>query len=209
MRSTPLGRAGRSPARVAALALVAGSLAACAGPGADAGRGPIAPPTAPDPSHAAHGSSAGAAHASGARDPAVQRALAALRAATARFHSLEAAEAAGYRTRVTGCMSDPTAGGMGFHYADLSRFDAAVDALRPEILVYAPAPSGRLRLVAVEYAVPLSAWRGAEPPSLYGIPFHVNAAFGLWVLHAWVWAPNPSGTFADWNPRVSCAADAP
>ena len=140
--------------------------------------------------------------------PEVQSALAALRAATARFHSLNAAQAAGYGTRVTECMSDPTAGGMGVHYADLARFDATVDALRPEILVYAPGPNGQLRLVAVEYAVPLAAWHEAEPPSLYGIPFHVNAAFGLWVLHAWVWDANPSGVFADWNPRVTCRASA-
>ena len=203
MRHPPLHRLPGTHATITAVALSVALLGACAEPGAEPGRDPAAGPTAPHRSHAAP---AATEQATGGLAPEVHRALAALRAATARFHSLEAARAAGYRTRVTGCLSDPEAGGMGVHYADLARFDATVDALRPEILVYAPGPNGRLRLVAVEYAVPLTAWQQAEPPSLYGIPFHVNAAFGLWVLHAWVWAPNPSGVFADYNPRVSCGA---
>ncbi|HEX9707342.1 MAG TPA: hypothetical protein VGA24_06845 [Steroidobacteraceae bacterium] len=24
-------------------------------------------------------------------------------------------------------------------------------------------------------------------------------------IHVWAWRNNPDGTFADWNPRVSCA----
>jgi hypothetical protein len=203
MRHAPLQRPSATTAAVAALAFGASLLTACDGPGAGAGPDQAAGPTAP---HLSHAAPAAARQTDGALGPGVHRALAALRAATARFHSLETAQAAGYRTRVTECMSDPAAGGMGVHYADLGRFDATVDALRPEILVYAPGPNDRLRLVAVEYAVPLAAWSQAEPPSLYGIPFHVNAAFGLWVLHAWVWTPNPSGMFADWNPRVSCGA---
>ena len=23
-------------------------------------------------------------------------------------------------------------------------------------------------------------------------------------LHAWIWRPNPSGIFKDWNPKVTC-----
>jgi len=26
----------------------------------------------------------------------------------------------------------------------------------------------------------------------------------FWYLHAWVWTDNPSGLFADWNPKVRC-----
>jgi hypothetical protein len=195
----------RSPLHPLPGLLAAALLAGCAGPDAGPGRDPAAGPTAP---HLAHAAPAAAGRNTDAAGPEVHRALAELRAATARFHSLAAAQAAGYGTRVTGCMSSPTAGGMGVHYADLARFDATVDALRPEILVYEPGPNGQLRLVAVEYAVPLAAWDQAEPPSLYGMPFHVNADFGLWVLHAWVWAPNPSGMFADWNPRIACPASA-
>ncbi|HET6969048.1 MAG TPA: hypothetical protein VFI44_12245, partial [Ornithinibacter sp.] len=86
-----------------------------------------------------------AGHAAG-----VQAELAQVRAATARFHRVEVAEAAGYErgwvngsnTRiVAGCVSHPTAGAMGYHYfnADLMA-DHEVDALEPEVLVYAPAP---------------------------------------------------------------------
>jgi hypothetical protein len=39
-----------------------------------------------------------------------------------------------------------------------------------------------------------------------GQQFRVNSAFGVWALHAWVGRDNPSGVFADWNPRVSGAA---
>jgi hypothetical protein len=26
----------------------------------------------------------------------------------------------------------------------------------------------------------------------------------IFKLHIWLWQNNPSGTFADWNPKVSC-----
>lgn len=47
-------------------------------------------------------------------------------------------------------------------------------------------------------------WTDAQPPELLGMPFHHNEAFGLRVMHAWVWRSNPAGTSADWNPRVNC-----
>lgn len=185
----------------AALALTTVGLVACD----PDGYGTSQAVTAPDAAHAAHQAAITDGSARLGRD--VLAALASLRAATAPYHALDAAMAAGYRTRVTECMSS-IAGGMGIHYADLDRFDATIEADRPELLVYAPGPQGRLRLVAVEYAVPLAAWTQPEPPTLFGVPFHVNRAFGLWVLHAWVWAPNPAGMFADWNPRITCPPDA-
>ena len=160
-------------------------------------------PTATTPQAHRHGS--GVSTQESDLDGATRRQLAALRNATATFHDTTKAIAAGYTTPVTGCMSSAL-GGMGVHWADLSRFDATVEPLRPEILVYAPKPNGELQLVAVEYAVPLSAWTSPEPPSAFGRSFHVNATFGLWVLHAWVWQPNPGGVFTDWNPRVTCPA---
>jgi hypothetical protein len=39
---------------------------------------------------------------------------------------------------------------------------------------------------------------------LFGQDFKHNDTFGIWALHAWVWKDNPSGIFADWNPRVTC-----
>jgi hypothetical protein len=100
---------------------------------------------------------------------------------------------------------------MGYHYfnADLMA-DNAVDALEPEALVYAPAADGGLKLVAVEWVVrgPGSNPPGvSEPPSVLGMEMHILVpppGPGFYLMHAWVWANNPSGMFADWNPEVSC-----
>jgi hypothetical protein len=35
------------------------------------------------------------------------------------------------------------------------------------------------------------------------------ALSAFYALHVWAWKSNPKGTFADFNPRVSCAAYAP
>jgi hypothetical protein len=60
----------------------------------------------------------------------------------------------------------------------------------------------------VEFIVPAAAWDGAgntEPPMVLGHPLHLNAALGVYVLHAWIWKHNPGGMFNDWNPKVSCS----
>ena len=100
---------------------------------------------------------------------------------------------------------------MGYHYvnADLME-DTAVKALQPEVLVYAPAADGGLKLVAVEWVVRSAQSNPpgvSEPPSVLGMDMHIlvpppGPAFYL--THAWVWADNPAGMFADWNPEVSC-----
>jgi hypothetical protein len=147
------------------------------------------------------------AHASHARvsnGPEVSRWLAGLRQATAKFHDIDAAARAGWADEITPCMELPGTGGMGYHYGNTTLFDAVPQEFAPELLVYEPQKNGRLRLVAVEYIVPFTAWTAASPPSLHGIDFHRNETFGLWVLHAWVWKNNPAGMFADWNPEVSC-----
>lgn len=132
--------------------------------------------------------------------------LAALRQATAAFHSFAKAQAAGYGTQITSCFSDPVEGAMGFHYGNPALIDGTVSLTEPELLLYEPQADGSLRFVAVEYAVPFTAWAGSEPPELFGQHYHRNEAFGIWALHVWAWRHNPSGLYADWNPRVSCAA---
>ena len=151
----------------------------------------------------------------------LQRDLARVRAATAKFHDVEAAVAAGYElgwvngagTRiVAGCVAHATAGAMGYHYfnAELMR-DDSVEASTPEVLVYAPTPDGGRRLVAVEWVVrgPQSNPPGpSRVPSVLGMDMHVLApppGPAFYLTHAWVWAPNPDGMFADWNPRISCS----
>jgi hypothetical protein len=135
--------------------------------------------------------------------------LAQLRAATAQYHRPEVAQAAGYDL-VPGldhCFNNPSVGGMGYHYINVSILDTTVELTRPEAMVYTPGPDGILQLGAVEYVVPAVAWDAeghTHPPVLFGRFFHLNPALGVYVLHAWAWKHNPSGVFEDWNPNVSC-----
>lgn len=150
-----------------------------------------------------------------------QSSVATLRSATAAFHDIDTAMAAGYSVEVVdlagiACIADPGgAGTMGIHYLKPALLDASVNAATPELLIYEPGPNGSLKLIAVEYLVLKSAWEeangaGAAPPELFGEDFHLTLAgnrYGLpdfYELHAWVWTPNPSGMFFEWNPRVSC-----
>ncbi len=135
--------------------------------------------------------------------------LDALRRATARFHNMDAAAAAGYAgPPLTSCWYYGSEGAMGYHYADPSLIDGMPELLHPEILVYAPNRHGDLSLVALEYIVPIPMWEGSDPPTLLGRDFERNDALGLYALHVWLWRHNPNGMFADWNPKVSCAGAA-
>jgi hypothetical protein len=137
---------------------------------------------------------------------AVNKDLATLRRVTAPFHNFAKAEAAGWSTKITSCMTDPGgAGGMGFHYGNTDLIEGTVSVDKPELLLYEPEKNGKLRLVAVEYIIPYTVHGPDEaPPVLFGQQFKRNEAFQLWGLHAWVWKHNPSGMFADWNPTVNC-----
>ena len=143
--------------------------------------------------------------------------LAAARAATAGFHRLAAAQAAGHTLEVADldgitCIADPNGtGGMGVHFVDpaLLLDHGVIDAAHPEAVIYAPTRSG-MRLVAVEYIVFASDWKGTKAPSLFGQDFEFVPAgnrYGLpdfYELHAWLWDHNKSGMFNDWNPAVVC-----
>jgi hypothetical protein len=135
--------------------------------------------------------------------------------ATARFHDLNKAKAAGYTVRVADaagltCIAQPGQGAMGVHMLNPALLDGAVDAESPELLVYEPKKDGELKLVALEYLVFQGDWKGAAPPTLFGRQFDFTGTpnrYGLpafYSLHAWIWKPNPSGILTPWNPRVSC-----
>lgn len=142
--------------------------------------------------------------------------IAAVRQVTDRFHDVNAAIAAGYVPFYT-CTEQPGVGTMGQHYVKLSLVgDPAVDPLNPEALVYAPTRAGGLRLVAVEYVTFAADWHtafGAANPTVLGQPMLFRAAgnrYGLpdfYERHAWLWQGNPAGTFADWNPNITCLGD--
>lgn len=138
--------------------------------------------------------------------PVINQEIATLRQVTSKFHDFQAAVGAGWSAQITGCMVDANgAGGMGFHYGNTDLIDGSASVDQPELLLYEPDKSGKLTLVAVEYIIPYTFHsRDAEPPVLFGRQFKQNDVFQLWGLHAWVWENNPSGMFANWNPKVTC-----
>lgn len=153
-------------------------------------------------------------HGGGVSDqsPNVASELAAVRLLTAKYHDVSAALADGYqlgfRGVVTGCISNPAFGAMGYHYFNWAKMDdPTIDPYDPEALVYHTADDGTLVLGAVEWVVPKPVWdqTHAAAPVVFGHTFMVlNPVLNWYVAHAWIWTPNPSGMFADWNPDVSC-----
>jgi hypothetical protein len=139
-----------------------------------------------------------------------ERDVARIRAATEAFKSLDAAVAAGYAGDVTACLENPPQGGMGYHHQNDALLDDKIELERPEMLVYERLGDGSYRLNGVEYIVPFSAHPAdAEPPTVMGQELKPAPSLRIWYRHVWVWLENPSGLFADWNPRVECRAPAP
>jgi len=140
--------------------------------------------------------------------------LAAVRQLTAKYHHLDAALADGYQLGfrngvVMGCISNPTAGAMGYHYFNWAKMDdPSIHELDPEVLVYHSSEDGTLVLGAVEWVVPKVAWDAAgnsAPPVVFGQALHVlNPVLNWYIAHAWIWTHNPVSMFADWNPDVTC-----
>lgn len=160
------------------------------------------------------------AHAGHERSAAVQHQLVDAQRATAGYHRVAAAESDGYARPPEGvplhaCISGHDGdGSMGIHWINGEQVgDAVLDPARPEVLVYEPTKSGRLRLVALEYVVFADVWQAEHPgtvPLLFGRPLTLvpepnpYELPAFYQVHAWIWQHNPHGTFADHNPRVSC-----
>jgi hypothetical protein len=160
----------------------------------------------------AHAPSKGSARQGGTTARA-QNELARVRQATAHFHDLGRAQAAGYEVLVTHpetgaeCLSHGTMGGMGYHYLNPDLVSADVTVELPQVILYEDGPNGEKHMVGVEYIIPFAIRDQTEPPPvLFGQEFVQNHTFDVWALHVWVWKHNPSGMFADYNPRVSCDA---
>lgn len=145
--------------------------------------------------------------AGGGTDPLGQ-----VRQATRTYRDVNTAIAAGY-VQFFGCVHEPLAGAMGIHFVNAARVgDGAIDAAKPEALMYDARPDGRLDLLGAEYVVFKDAWdsRHSTPPMLFGRTFVTVDApnrYGLppfYELHAWAWKANPAGPNNDWNPRVLC-----
>lgn len=135
--------------------------------------------------------------------PEVDHAVERLRKATAPFHSVEQAQAAGYQQE-TGCVERQPEGAMGYHFTNAALRDGLVELDKPEVLVYGKRADGSFKLNGIEYVVPVDSWKQDAPPTVMGQPMKRFDRAGIWYLHVWIWEPSPSGLFADWNPRVTC-----
>jgi len=134
-----------------------------------------------------------------------------VRAAVARYHSVDQAEADGYFA-ASPCESSP-AGTMGIHYVNPALFGPGIDPLQPEVLLYIPRADGSLEFVGVEYfAVDADQDLATanDRPSIFGHPFdgpmlgHGPDMPIHYDLHVWVAERNPAGVFAQWNPAIAC-----
>jgi hypothetical protein len=134
-----------------------------------------------------------------------------IREATKRFQDVKVAEKEGYG-QFLGCVSGPNGGAMGIHFANGALVgDGELDLLKPEVLIYEP-DGEKLKLVGMEYVVIAEGWhaKNPNPPVLAGQSFHYAVSpnrYGMpahYELHVWAWRGNPTGTFADWNPKVLC-----
>jgi len=129
--------------------------------------------------------------------------LQSVRRVTAKFHSTAQAIDAGH-VPDDHCVSVPGLGGMGYHWANPSLVDPVFDPLKPEVVLYATGPGGKLRLVALEYIV----INVGQPAPMFGDqPFDIGGTpvpVPHWSLHVWLYENNPSGLFAPFNPNISC-----
>jgi hypothetical protein len=139
--------------------------------------------------------------------------LQAVKAAMARYHSFEQAQKDGYSVVGEPCVASPL-GTMGIHAENEALMaDPAIHPRRPELLLYVPKANGKLQLVGVEYwkaDADQSLATANDKPSIFGVPFdgpmpgHNPTMPVHYDLHVWLFADNPSGMFAPFNPTLSC-----
>lgn len=155
------------------------------------------------------------AHGRHSADRDTRKQIAQTRKVTARYHRVSKAMRDGFvpfaipeevggtlltiRGQEITCFDSPD-GGMGVHY--VRNIDDVLDPKDPEALVYEVGKRGRLRLVALEYIIPEEFVDPANPPVLFGQEMHHHPYLPVYILHLWNWKWNPSGKFADFNPRV-------
>ncbi len=151
----------------------------------------------------------------GAERSTFDRQLQQLKAATARYHSINQALAAGYLPP-GGQMPPPAStcvrgltGNMGYHFENPELMtDGVINLTQPEVLLYERKSNGRFRLTAVEYY--MQADQTPTAPVILGqtffgpMPRHHPGQTTHYDRHVWLWKDNPNGLFDNWNPTVSC-----
>ncbi len=166
-------------------------------------------------------------------DAQINRQLAQVRRATAKYHDINVAIEEGFINNNGGnCRADEN-GADGIAYFNVARIlHQGVIAEEPELLFYIPSGDDNLRLVAVGYfnrafyidtsgiipgtftsslnPLPRDFQEVSGPFTLFNQPpdgpLQVVPGVTPWFygLHAWVWSPNPNGMFATRNPRLNC-----
>ena len=159
--------------------------------------------------------------------------LDAVRANTEKYRDVKAALADGYEKDAMNICETPAhmgvlqdLGAMGIHYLrrdllgigkDQTRLDvrtAHVNFTQPAGLIYEPQADKSLALVAIENVVSTTAWEAAghkTPPAFFDTPFRLRPAnsgmqtASQYELQIWLYRDNPSGMFAPYNPKVTCA----
>ncbi|HEU4890885.1 MAG TPA: hypothetical protein VFT47_05010 [Vicinamibacterales bacterium] len=113
----------------------------------------------------------------------VNRQLAAARAATAEYHDVNAALADGY----VNIGPNPTEGNA-IELVNFGLVDCTLDVLQPEALRYVPSGQG-LRLVAVEYSIPMAC--ALTPPEDF-LPgageWEAEAGVPVWMYGVALWS---------------------
>ena len=97
---------------------------------------------------------------------------------------------------------------MGYHFLRMDNLNSTIEFDKPEILVYNKEENGRMKLLALEYAVPIALSPDGPPAGFTGTG-DVWAVYKntLWTLHAWVWEFNPAGVFSPTNPNIHVHED--
>lgn len=130
---------------------------------------------------------------------AVYKELSIARSSTAKYRRLEKAIEDGYVD------INVVVQNMGYHLLKGENIDGTFDPGKPPLLVYSKNPvNGKMRLVAVEYAVPYDPSNPFPPEGFTGSDdvWEYDSINSLWECHAWVWYNNPDGIFKEFNPRV-------
>ena len=130
--------------------------------------------------------------------PETNREPARARAATAKYHDFELANAEPEPYTFLACVP-----GEGLEFVNWSLVDCNFDIEHPEALHYVP-DGNKMKLVGVEYVIPVACT--ATPPEGFtgdndewefmaeGLP--------IWSLRVALWLPNPDGMFKEKNPRI-------
>lgn len=149
-----------------------------------------------------------------AASPTLTPELEALRAKFEKYQDPYKAMHDGYFSTV-GCIDMPD-GAMGIHFVNMALVGPEPDPMSPSVLLYIP-EDGRLRLVAVEWFVPLATGVKTRP-QVYGQPFDgpmeghspiLPKELTHYDLHLWLFEDNPSGLFYHANPNLKCAGNSP